>query len=76
MESEEGVAELRLREGNGELGEGVGDVDGWRSRIGDEVGEAEQADRSSFLRWKDQRRAVALSACLRWFEWWRRLRDR
>lgn len=44
VESEEGVAELRLREGNGELGEGVGDVDGWRSRIGDEVGEAEQAD--------------------------------
>ena len=41
---EEGVKEMRLREGLGELGECVGDVESWGERVGDEVGEAEETD--------------------------------
>lgn len=50
MESEEGAKEWRLRKSLGELGECVGDVNCGREGIGDEIGEAEKANRSTFLR--------------------------
>lgn len=44
VEGEERSEERGVGDGLRELREGVGHVDGGRLRVGDEVGEAEQAD--------------------------------
>lgn len=61
---EEAPEEGRVREGTGELGEGVGDVDGGGGRGGgeEEVGEAEQADAAALPGSEVQRRPVASRA--------------
>lgn len=63
MERAEGVEELGLRDGEGKLGEGVGDVESGRERIGDQVGEAEEADGAALLGGDDERGSVPLGAC-------------
>lgn len=62
MESQEGAEECGLRESLGELGECVGDVNCGREGIGDEIGEAEKANDSSFLRIEAERGWVAMGA--------------
>lgn len=47
MEREERREEMRMRESEGELGESVGDVESGSARVGYEVGEAVEADRTS-----------------------------
>ena len=42
VESEKGLKEVRDGEGARELGESVGDMDGWGERIGDKVGSAKR----------------------------------
>lgn len=71
MEGENGVEELGLREGLGELREGVGNVESGRERVGEEVGEAEEADGATLLSFEDKCGSVALGACLWWS--WRRI---
>lgn len=53
---ERGVGGDGLRE----LREGAGHVDGGRLGVGDEVGEAEQADRAALLGSEEERGSVAL----------------
>lgn len=63
VESEKGLKEVRDGEGARELGESVGDMDGWGERIGDKVGEAHEAEGATFIvRLKVQRRSMALRA--------------
>ena len=63
MEGAERVEELGLRDGERELGEGVGDVESGRERVGDQVGEAEEADGAALLGGEDERGSVPLGAC-------------
>lgn len=63
MEGAEGVEELGLRDGEGELGESVGNVESGRERVGDQVGEAEEADGAALLGVEDERGSVPLGAC-------------
>lgn len=44
VEGEDGVKEVRDGEGARELGESIGDMDGWGERVRDEVREAHEAD--------------------------------
>ena len=62
VECEDGSEEGRVREGPFDLGEGVGHVDGWGVGVGDEVGEAEEADGAAVLRSQVERGTVALRA--------------
>lgn len=51
MGGEKALEELRLGERVGELGERVGDMKSWRTRIGDEIGETKEADGTAFVSW-------------------------
>ncbi|PON55722.1 hypothetical protein PanWU01x14_186740, partial [Parasponia andersonii] len=62
VEGEEGAEEGGLGEGDGELRESVGDVESRGVRVGDEVGEAEEANGAALLGVEDQRGPVALRA--------------
>ena len=62
VESKEGAEEGRLGESNGELRESIGDMESRGVRIGDQVGEAEEANGATFLSLEDQTGPVALGA--------------
>ena len=63
VEGEEGMEKWRLGESGGELRESVGDMEGRRERIGDEVGEAEETDGAALLSAEDESGPVAHRAC-------------
>lgn len=49
MKSDDGVKELRNGERTRELGESVRDMDSWRGRVRDKVGETHEADRAALV---------------------------
>lgn len=62
VEGKKGVEEERLRKSVGELGESVGDVESGGAWVGDEVGEAEEADGAALLGPEGEGGPVALRA--------------
>ena len=62
VEGNKGVEEKRLRKSVGELGESVGDVESGSVWVGDEVGEAEEADRAALFSPEGEGGPVALRA--------------
>ena len=62
VEGKKRVKEKRLRKCVGELGESVGDVESGSVWVGDEVGEAEEADRTVLLGPEGEGSPVALRA--------------
>lgn len=60
VEREKGMEKRGVREGVGKLREGVRDVEGGGSRVGEEVGEADEADSASLHGLEDEGGSVAL----------------
>lgn len=63
VEREKGMEKRGVRESTRKLREGVRDMEGGGSRVGEEIGEADEADSASFHGLKDEARSVALRAC-------------
>lgn len=65
MEGENRVEKLRLEKCLRKLRKGVGNVDCWGFRVGEQIRQAEKADGATFGRREDERGAMALGTGFR-----------